>query len=348
MMSLSFLQKSRFYPSSYRGDARLKPMIWWLFMMAGLVGLMVMIGGITRLTNSGLSMVEWRVFMGLLPPLTEAEWVRVFGLYQVSPEFRYVHFDMDLSGFKRIFFWEYVHRLWGRLLGVAFIVPFILFGVRRVIPAGYYLPLFGLLGLGLLQAILGWWMVQSGLVDDPTVSPYRLASHLTLALIIYGGLLWLALSMLYQCSCLPSGLALAAIICLSLTIIAGGFVAGLDAGRLYNEYPLMGSGFVPIEYGEKGLFDPFENPASAQFHHRWLAVVAVMVIIVLGIKAMREGWFMAGSVMIMLVCGQFLIGLTALLLGVPIWAGICHQIGAVLLLGSVVVTSFLLGLDKKF
>ena len=316
-----------------------RALIWWLFGMVGLVAIMVVIGGVTRLTGSGLSMVEWRPIIGILPPLTEVEWMRVFKLYQASPEFQQVNTDMNLAEFKVIFLWEYVHRVWGRLLGLAFGLPLLFFWLAGRIPQGYSLPLLGILALGSVQGIIGWWMVTSGLVDNPAVSQYRLAIHLSMALLILLLLLWTALNLRFGRSKRPSGRAAAALLLVALTIIAGAFVAGMDAGLLYNEYPLMGDGLVPVEYGENGLSDPFDNPASAQFHHRWIAVLAVLAVSGLWVSGLRKGMGSLVHIMAVSVIIQFLLGLTTLLLGVPVWAGALHQAGAVLLLSVVLIVT---------
>ena len=316
-----------------------RALVWWLFGMVGLVAIMVTIGGVTRLTGSGLSMVEWRPIIGILPPLTEVEWIRVFKLYQTSPEFQQVNIDMNLAEFKVIFFWEYVHRFWGRLLGLAFGLPLLFFWLAGRIPQGYGLPLLGLLALGSVQGSIGWWMVTSGLVDNPAVSQYRLAIHLSIALLILLLLLWTALNLRFGRSKRPSGRAAATLLLVALTIIAGAFVAGMDAGLLYNEYPLMGAGLVPVEYGENGLFDPFENPATAQFHHRWIAVLAVLAVVDLWVYGLRKGLRGLVHIMAMSVIIQFLLGLTTLLLGVPVWAGALHQAGAMLLLSVVLIVT---------
>ena len=316
-----------------------RALVWWLFGMSGLVAIMVVIGGVTRLTGSGLSMVEWRPLIGILPPLTETEWLRVFKLYQTSPEFLQVNIDMNLTGFKVIFFWEYVHRVWGRILGLAFGIPLLFFWLSGRIPEGYGLPLLGLLALGGVQGIIGWWMVNSGLVDNPAVSQYRLATHLSMALLILVLLLWTALNLRFGRSKRPSGHAAMTLLLVALTIIAGAFVAGMDAGLLYNEYPLMGDGLVPVEYGENGLFDPFDNPASAQFHHRWIAVLAVLAVAGLWVSGLRKRLGGLVHIMAVSVIIQFLLGLTTLLLGVPLWAGALHQAGAVLLLSVVLIVA---------
>ena len=312
-----------------------KPIAIWLFIMALLVAMMVVIGGVTRLTGSGLSMVEWRPLIGTLPPLSQAEWLRVFTLYQASPEYNEINFGMSLAEFKTIFFWEYFHRLWGRLLGLAFGLPLLYFAMRKMIPDGYRTPLLVLLVLGGLQGVIGWWMVKSGLVADPTVSQYRLATHLSMALFIYGLLLWTGFNLAYGKAARPSGHLMGVVGIVSATIIAGAFVAGMDAGLLYNEYPLMGEGLVPVEYGEEGLSDPFDNPASAQFHHRWIAVLAVIGVLSIWRRAHRQrALAKRGALVGAIVLGQFTLGIITLLNGVPVWMGAAHQLGAVLLLGA--------------
>ena len=313
---------------------------WWLIIMAGLVGIMVLIGGVTRLTGSGLSMVEWRPLMGTLPPLTTAEWDRVYQLYVNSPEYSEFNYGMDLAGFKTIFFWEYVHRLWGRLLGIAFVIPFVWLIIRGRVPNGFGGRLLLLLILGGLQGVIGWWMVRSGLTADATVSQYRLAVHLGMALVIFALLLWTAFDIRYGRADFPAGHAGGTLLIVALTILAGALVAGMDAGLLYNHYPMMGDGLVPVEYGEMGLRDAFENPASAQFHHRWIAALAVLAVVTLVAKARRQPASRGPATLaLLLVFGQFALGIAVLLHGVPVSLGAMHQTGAVLLLGSVIWTA---------
>ena len=313
------------------------PIVTWLLLMALLVAVMVVIGGVTRLTGSGLSMIEWRPLLGTLPPMSTAEWDRVFNLYKASPEYDILNYGMNLADFKAIFFWEYFHRLWGRFLGVAFALPLLGFWLAGRIPAGFGVRLVVLLALGGFQGVIGWWMVKSGLSEDASVSQYRLATHLGTALVIFSLLVWTALDIRDGKSALPRGHAAATISIVAVTILAGALVAGMDAGLLYNEYPLMGSGFVPVEYGEQGLLDPFENPASAQFHHRWIAIVAVLAVLRLAFNAKKakNGWVPAYFA-VAAVALQFLLGITTLLHGVPVALGGLHQAGAVVLLGSVI------------
>ena len=305
----------------------------WLFGMTLLVAMMVVIGGVTRLTGSGLSMVEWRPLMGTLPPLTAAEWDRVYQLYRESPEYQQLNHGMTLAAFKNIFFWEYFHRLWGRLLGLAFSLPLLVFLLRGLIPHGYGLRLGLLLLLGGFQGVVGWWMVKSGLTADASVSQYRLATHLGIALMIFSLLIWTAFDLRDGRAQGPAGHAMASLVLLGVTILAGALVAGMDAGLLYNHYPLMGNGLVPVEYGEAGLLDPFENPASAQFHHRWIAALTFGAVVVLGLKARKGQSKRRAYLVLAAVSVQFILGIVTLLHGVPVSLGGMHQAGAVILLG---------------
>ena len=305
----------------------------WLFGIALLVAVMVVIGGVTRLTGSGLSMVEWRPLMGTLPPMTALEWQRVYQLYQASPEYQQLNYGMSLSQFKTIFFWEYFHRLWGRLLGLAFGLPLIALVLTGRIPNGIGRRLFLLLLLGGFQGVVGWWMVKSGLTETASVSQYRLAVHLSLALIIFSLLVWTAFDLRDGRGRHPSGQGLATLILLSITIVAGALVAGMDAGLLYNEYPLMGQSLLPVEYGEAAWLDPFENPASAQFHHRWLGALTFGAVVILGLKERSGSFPFRSNLVLAAVSLQFTLGIVTLLHGVPVSLGGMHQAGAVILLG---------------
>ena len=268
---------------------------------------MVMIGGITRLTWSGLSITEWQPMSGILPPLSAAAWHAEFEKYRQIPQYRLVNAGMSLAAFKTIYLWEYLHRLWGRIIGAAYALPFLYFLVRGQIPRRLTWPLAGIFALGLGQGALGWWMVESGLADRIEVSQYRLTAHLALALVIYGVTLWTALGLLdTPTPTLPRvrrrGTANAGVpnalppphagegwgagwrrasegvlALMSLTIVAGGFVAGLNAGLTYNTVPLMDGSFVPAGYGQLEPFvrNWFENVAAVQFDHRVLAMTAV-------------------------------------------------------------------------
>jgi cytochrome c oxidase assembly protein subunit 15 len=262
----------------------------WLFICCFMVLSMTIIGAITRLTESGLSITDWNVVMGTLPPLNEQAWQVEFDKYKASPEFIQKHNWMELSDYKKIYFWEWLHRLWGRMIGVVFAVPLLILWTRKMIPDGYHAKFLGLLALGGLQGFMGWFMVQSGLVDRPSVSHYRLAAHLSLALIIFSCLLWLAIEFLRKVKPLtykmPASKGLIAhgvvtMIFVALTIIWGAFVAGLDAGMIYNQFPLMGMRIMPDELLSMtpAWINVFENHASVQFVHRWLAMATALVVL---------------------------------------------------------------------
>src|SRR5438045_1652378 len=244
---------------------------------------MVVVGGITRLTLSGLSITEWKPVVGIVPPLSAADWAAEFARYQQIPEYRAVHFAMSLDEFKSIYYWEYLHRLLGRLIGVAFAVPFIWFVARRRLPRHLAPPLAGILLLGFFQGLLGWYMVKSGLADRVEVSQYRLTAHLALALAIYAAILWTALGLVRGSPGASGGwrrAAEAVLVLVALTILAGGFVAGTRAGLTYNTFPLMDGRLLPAGYDQLRPFylNWFENIAAVQFDHRVLAVATVSVV----------------------------------------------------------------------
>lgn len=305
----------------------------WLFFTAFMVFAMAIIGAITRLTESGLSMVEWRPLIGTIPPLSEAEWTRVFNIYRETPEYQLKNAGMDLEGFKEIFFWEWFHRVWGRLIGLVYGLPLLFFWLRGMIPKGWGWPLFGLLVLGGAQGVMGWYMVESGLVDRPSVSHYRLAAHLGLAAIIFCLLLAAGFAMRTgkraQFS-LPITLGFAAVI---PAFIWGAFVAGLDAGLVYNEFPHMGQGrLVPEEFalsGQPWWVMVLGDPVGVQFTHRWLAIGAVAV---LCFVAWRMQYWVLGAMAI----AQMGIGIVTLLTQLWIPVAALHQAGAFIMLGLLV------------
>ena len=307
---------------------------------------MVVIGGVTRLTESGLSIAEWRPLAGIVPPRGEAEWQRLFALYRQIPEYAAFNRGMSLAEFKGIFWWEYVHRLWGRLIGVVFALPFLYFLWRRRIPRRLVPHLVAMLGLGAAQGFVGWYMVESGLSQRTDVSQYRLTGHLALALAIYGYMLWTALTLLRPAAPpLPGRAAqrlrrrlLAATGVAGLAILAGGLVAGLDAGFIYNSFPLMGGRLVPADALslEPAWINLFENPAAAQFVHRVLAVglAALTAWLWLGGRAASLPARARGAVSLFaaMVFAQAGLGIATLLLAVPIPLAAAHQAGAVVLL----------------
>ncbi len=322
---------------------RINAIIYWLYACCALVFMMIIVGAITRLTESGLSMVEWRPLIGALPPLNEEEWTRVYELYKQSPEFEKKHFWMGLEDFKNIFFWEWFHRFLGRLIGLVYGLPFLFFLLKGWIPSGYKLKLFGIFILGGLQGLMGWYMVKSGLVDIPSVSHYRLTAHLSLALLIYALMFWIAQNFkdlktgttrtghfcLYRQSWVTLGL-------LMITIFWGAYVAGLDGGLVYNDsFPMMGDSFIPSEvwFYKPVWVNFFEHPAGVQFVHRWLAMFTGLAILALSVRAMRTGYIQLRFALLgFFVFVQIGLGIATLLSGVNIALAVMHQGGAVILL----------------
>ncbi len=313
----------------------------WLLTCCGLVFSMVVLGGFTRLTGSGLSMVDWQPIMGWLPPLSDAEWQRVFEMYQQSPEYLKVNSHMDVEAFKGIFWLEFLHRLLGRTIGIVFLIPFLYFLVKGHIKAREWPRYLLMFVLGGLQGVLGWYMVKSGLIDNPHVSQYRLTAHLFAAFLIYAYMFWVAMSLLFP----PAGndkhpwygKTLALTVLTSITIISGGFVAGLKAGKIYNTFPMMGDAWLPpggmaLEPWWRNFFD---NITVVQFDHRVLAVTTLLIIVAYWFKA-RQVELPARSrpavnALLHTAVLQVALGITTLLLAVPIVLGVLHQAVAMLL-----------------
>jgi len=317
---------------------------YWLLFMACTVFVMVIVGGATRLTESGLSMVNWNPVTGTLPPIGDAEWTQEFNNYKTSPEYRLKNAGMSLEEFKGIFYWEWGHRLLGRLIGVFFALPFAWFWLRGKIPEGYKAKLIGLFLLGGSQGVLGWYMVMSGLVDEPAVSHYRLTAHLMLALFIFAALLWTALSLLRPHPTGRAGssgwLMKTTAIVLVLQLGMGALVAGLKAGLIFNTWPLMGDRFVPqglmaIEPWWRNFID---NAITVQFDHRMGAYVLTALVAAIfwqlrqADKAIvRAVQLLAGSMLL-----QMGLGVIMLLKGVPVSWGTAHQGGGVLVLAALI------------
>jgi len=325
----------------------LRPVAVWLFVCCAMIFAMVVIGGITRLTWSGLSITEWQPVTGIVPPLSAADWQAEFAKYQQTSQYKLLNTGMSLDDFQTIFLWEYVHRLWGRLLGFVYLLPFLYFLVRRQIPRRLAWPLAGIFALGFAQGALGWWMVKSGLADRVEVSQYRLTAHLALALVIYAATLWAALGLLFPTRfAVSDGWRRAAegvLVLVSLTIVAGGFVAGLNAGLTYNTFPLMDGSFVPTGYAQLSPFSRnwFENVAAVQFDHRVLAMTTVVLVIVLWLAGQRGALpspaRQALHALLAIALLQLSLGISTLLLVVPIPLAAAHQAGAVLLLTAAIV-----------
>lgn len=308
----------------------------WLFAVAAMVAAMVALGGLTRLTGSGLSMVEWNPHH-LLPPLSHAEWLAAFAKYQASPEYRLVNAGMDLAGFQSIFWLEYLHRLWGRLIGLAFALPLAVLAARRLLDRRLLGRLGLLLALGAAQGGLGWFMVASGLVDRPEVSHFRLAAHLVLAVVILGALLWTALDLVgrpkYADRRLRRGLDAALALAL-ITITWGALVAGLDAGRVHNTFPLMDNGLFPSDglVRQPPLLNAVETPAAVQYVHRILAMTLVACLSLLALWGRLRPLVLAA----LWSWVQAALGIATLLLAVPVAVAALHQMGAVLLFALLV------------
>ena len=322
----------------------------WLLACAGMVFAMAIIGAITRLTESGLSITEWRPITGTLPPLNEAQWLAEFEKYRQIPEYQVINRGMSLEEFKYIYFWEWFHRLWGRLIGLVFFVPFVWFWATGRLTRELKWKGLGLFALGGLQGFLGWFMVQSGLVDRTDVSHYRLALHLGVAFIIFALLFKVALDVLDPRAAgakpaVASGLTghlWAALGLLSVTIVWGAFVAGMDAGHAYNTWPLMAGSFAPPEMWNltPAAVNFVENTAAVQFAHRWLAILTGLVVWAWcwrALKARADGRLRALALALAAMMGvQVLLGISTLLSFVWIPLAAAHQGGAFVLVALIV------------
>jgi cytochrome c oxidase assembly protein subunit 15 len=323
----------------------------WLLSVAGLVLVMIIVGGITRLTESGLSITRWEPVTGAVPPLNEADWRAAFDLYRDSPQYRQVNRGMSLEDFKFIYFWEYIHRLLGRVIGLAFALPLLWFAAKRAIPRGYGWKLVALLALGGLQGFIGWWMVASGLVDQPEVSHIRLAVHLLTAFTIFGALIWVAMDLrvLHRSPVArPARMGLTAIWAVSLLYVQmlfGAYVAGLEAGYAFNTWPLMGDELYPAqaEWLQPWAANFVDNPITVQFVHRWFAFVAAAAIGALAWQAYRAGQWRSALVLAFALIFQIQLGVATIVTGVALWLGVAHQAMAALLLGAVLMTAHRIG-----
>ena len=318
----------------------------WLFIVCAFVFAMIVVGGVTRLTESGLSMVNWKPISGIVPPLNESEWTAEFNAYKQFPEYQKVNIGMSLDEFKNIFLWEYSHRVLGRLIGIVFAVPFFFFLFRKKVKRALRPHLWAMLLLGACQGLLGWYMVKSGLVDRPDVSHYRLTAHLGLAVIIYIYAFWMALGLIFpvhgKIARRPYGLALIYVKLIFLQILLGGFVAGLNAGLVSDTWPLMFGEMIP-----EGLFanDPwymnvFDNPLTIHFEHRTFAYVVSLVALGLWWKLKNDrstGVRMAAYFVVITICAQFALGVLTIMNMVAIPLAAAHQAGAVVALSAALI-----------
>jgi len=329
-----------------------KQVVGWLVVCGILVFCMIIVGGATRLTHSGLSIVEWEPIVGTIPPLNDTDWNQVFDEYKGSPEYQLINFGMSLDEFKVIFWWEYFHRLLGRLIGFVFFVPFLFFLLTRRLNAELTGRLLGIFALGGLQGGMGWYMVASGLVDEPNVSQYRLTAHLGIAFLIFGAITWTAMSVLYPSktnlsvpvrSMYKTSVAVSAT--LFLMVLSGGFVAGLQAGLIYNTFPLMGNSFIPPNLFALTPFwtNFFDNMTTVQFDHRIIAYILAIMIPIFWFKLRRRDVSNRTKTLSNLLLGllalQIVLGITTLIYHVPTVLGVAHQaIGSLLFITSLAVT----------
>lgn len=328
-------------------DADRRYVAIWLTIVCVVVYLMIGVGGVTRLTQSGLSMVDWRPIMGIIPPLNKEQWMAVFDAYRQFPEYQKINRGMSLDEFKYIFYWEYGHRVLGRIIGLLYFLPLVAFITLKKVPVGYHMKLWVGLLLGGLQGLMGWYMVKSGLVDKPHVSHFRLAAHLMLAIVILAYLSWLIMDLLKVERRPVSGLWRKTLIALSvilvLQLIYGAFTAGLDAGRGFNSWPLMYGQFLADAAVMMSPFwlNFFENGVMIQFVHRWVGALFLAGVILNLVLAIRAGQFVWPSVLLVAVTlGQFLLGVVTLVMAVPVVAGSLHQAVACLVVLMMVYLVF--------
>lgn len=327
-----------------------KTVIYWLLTGCILIFIMVVVGGITRLTHSGLSISNYKLISGTIPPMNETEWNEAFELYKQYPEYQKLNNHFGLEDFKDIYFWEWLHRVIGRFIGLVFIIPFLYFLIRKQLSKPTIKKSIILLTLGGFQGFLGWYMVKSGLVDNPDVSHYRLAAHLTTAFITFAYTFWVALDLMFPKqkeinksfrNLVRFGLGL-----LLLQIIYGAFVAGLDAGFIHNHWPMMNEGKFMHEtvYIEQNpLYKNFiEGKSGVQFVHRILAYVVVAAIFIIWNKSKKlslSNYQQRGVNLLLIMVGvQFLLGVLTIILQVPVWLGVAHQVGAFVLLSIMTFT----------
>ena len=320
----------------------------WLLILSIMAFLMIVIGGLTRLTGSGLSMVDWNPIMGTIPPLSHLAWVDAFDNYKATPEFQIVNKLMSLDEFKYIFWWEWFHRFFARFIGIVFILPLIFFVVKKAIPKRLFLTLMIIFAFGLFQALVGWWMVKSGLNDNPYVSQYRLTFHLINALIIFAILFWTALNssnnkiIKFYSSNFSEKIFFFGIILLFITIISGGFMAGTNAGQSFNTFPLMNGSIIPDGYiiDDYGLRNIFENTIAINFNHRWIGsftfiyILSFTIYLLLSSKITITIKSISLFAVLFFSSLQFFLGILTLLSNVKISFASLHQSNSVLLLAS--------------
>ena len=327
-----------------------KKVVYWLFTGCFLIFIMVIVGGITRLTNSGLSISDYKLITGTIPPMNEQEWTEAFELYKKYPEYQKLHYHFTLEDFKGIYFWEWLHRLIGRVIGLVFIIPFLYFLFTKQLSRPTIKKSLVLLALGAFQGFMGWYMVKSGLVDIPAVSHYRLAAHLMTAFITFAYAFWVAMDLLYPKKKAVNksfrNLLWVGMIILLLQIVWGAFVAGLDAGWIHNTWPKMTGGewiHETVYIEQNPVWKNFiEGKSGVQFVHRYLAYIVVAVILYIWYKSRNMALTLPQKRgiewLVGLVFLQFLLGVLTLIYAVPVWLGVAHQVGAFFLLTAMTFT----------
>ena len=323
----------------------------WLLALTTMVLLIIIIGGLTRLTDSGLSMTDWRPLLGVIPPLGQDKWLIVFEMYKQTPEFKIVNRNMTLEEFKFIFWWEWFHRVFARLIGVVFIIPLIYFLIKKQISKSLLLRLPIVFMFGIFQAFVGWWMVKSGLSENPYVSPYRLTFHLLNALIIFSILLWIAMD--YKHSQKTNFLSkpfsqdffvFFSIVLVFITIGTGGFMAGTNSGQSFNTFPLMNGKIIPDDYflEDLGIYNIFENTVAINFNHRWFSIFVFFYIIFVCFKYIKFDSKKVPKILVILVLFfltlQVALGIITLLSNVYLPLASMHQTNSILLLSTLLIS----------
>jgi cytochrome c oxidase assembly protein subunit 15 len=315
----------------------------WLLSLIILIILMIIIGGLTRLTDSGLSITEWQLFSGILPPLNSSQWDKYFQLYKEIPQYKFLNYDMTISEFKVIFFWEYLHRMLGRLIGLTFLIPFIYFIYKSILTVDYKIKFSLIFLLILFQGVIGWYMVQSGLTDNLSVSHYRLSFHLTIAFVILSCLVWMYLNFntsnnkKFFSNFFKLNLLKILIILLFIQIIIGAFVSGLDAGKIYQTWPLMNDNFFPNDFKITKFNDlfNFDNHSWVQFLHRINAYLILLLVILFGFKLMITKNFTLLKPYLLVLFGIFIqsiLGIFTLISNLNIVIASLHQISSIFLM----------------
>ena len=323
----------------------------WLLTITAMVLLIIVIGGLTRLTESGLSMTDWRPILGVIPPITLQDWIDVFEMYKQTPEFIIVNKNMTMNEFKYIFWWEWFHRIFARLIGVVFIIPLIYFLIKKQVSKSLLLRLPIVFMFGIFQAFVGWWMVKSGLSENPYVSPYRLTFHLLNALIIFSILLWIAMD--YKHSLKTNFLSkpfsqdflvFFSIVLVFITIGTGGFMAGTNSGQSFNTFPLMNGKIIPDDYflEDLGIYNVFENTVAINFNHRWFSIFVFFYIIFVCFKFIKFDNKKVPKILVILVLFfltlQVALGIVTLLSNVYLPLASMHQTNSILLLSTLLIS----------